>query len=423
MATVAAVILKHHKKQDGTFNVKIRITHKGSTVYMDTSIYAGKSDVDTKIRLKKVFIDTYLTSTVNDYRKKLNALGPKVDYMSASDIKEYFSLEDEVIDFLKFADENIQVLINSSRKSTGLRRKTSVTFFKRFLNKTQFSVDLITSKLLREFEKYLFDNEYAVNTVRNTMADIRAIFNEAKDVYNNEELGIVRIHNSPFSKYSPPETPESRKKGLEISAHTITKNSKKDVIELKQIVDTIKLIRDVEIENAADSLARDLFMLSFYMCGTNANDFHASLLDKNIERFGYNRNKTRGKRKDKAFISLKVTEEAKPLVEKYAGYLQERYALPKAINNRLSESFKLRLGKIFGIPNFTYYHARHFFATLAGFCGYDDFDIQRALNQKTNTMAAVYTARDWSKIDEIQRAVLDLLKDEKSIQNDMSDKN
>lgn len=417
MATVAAVILKHHKKQDGTFNVKIRITHKGSTVYIDTSIFAGKSDVDTKIRLKKVFIDTYLTSTVNDYRKKLNTLGPKVDYMSASDIKEYFSLEDELIDFIKFADENVQTLINSNRKSTGLRRKTSVTFFKRFLNKTQFSVDLITSKLLREFEKYLFDNEYAVNTVRNTMADIRAIFNEAKDVYNNEELGIVRIHNSPFSKYSAPESPESRKKGLEISTHTKSKSSNKVEIDLKEIVDTIKFIRDVQIENAADSIARDLFMLSFYMCGTNANDFHAYLVDKDIERFGYNRNKTRGKRKDKAFISIKVTEEAKPLVEKYAGYLQERYALPKAINNRLSESFKLRLGDVFGIPNFTYYHARHFFATLAGFCGYDDFDIQRALNQKTNTMAAVYTARDWSKIDEIQRAVLDLLKDEAIPQN------
>lgn len=420
MATVAAVILKHHKKQDGTFNVKIRITHKGSTVYIDTNIYAGKSDVDTKIRLKKVFIDTYLTSTVNDYRKKLNNLGPKVDYMSASDIKEYFSLEDELIDFIKFADENVQALINSNRKSTGLRRKTSVTFFKRFLNKTQFNVDLITSKLLREFEKYLFDNEYAVNTVRNTMADIRAIFNEAKDVYNNEELGIVRIHNSPFSKYTPPESPESRKKGLEISTHAKSKSSRNAEIDLKQIVETIKFIRDVEIENTADSIARDLFMLSFYMCGTNANDFHAYLVEKDIDRFGYNRNKTRGKRKDKAFISIKVTEEAKPLVEKYAGYLQERYALPKAINNRLSESFKLRLGDVFGIPNFTYYHARHFFATLAGFCGYDDFDIQRALNQKTNTMAAVYTARDWSKIDEIQRAVLDLLKDETSIQSDNS---
>ncbi|WP_286778761.1 MULTISPECIES: phage integrase SAM-like domain-containing protein [Sphingobacterium] len=415
MATVAAVILKHHKKQDGTFNVKIRITHKGSTVYIDTNIYAGKSDVDTKIRLKKVFIDTYLTSTVNDYRKKLNALGAKVDYMSASDIKEYFSLEDELIDFIKFADENVQALINSNRKSTGLRRKTSVTFFKRFLNKIQFNVDLITSKLLREFEKYLFDNDYAVNTVRNTMSDIRAIFNEAKDVYNNEELGIVRIHNSPFSKYTPPESPESRKKGLEISKHAKSKSSGKAEIDLNQIVETIKFIRDVEIENTADSIARDLFMLSFYMCGTNANDFHAYLVDKNIERFGYNRNKTRGKRKDKAFISIKVTEEAKPLVEKYAGYLQERYALPKAINNRLSESFKLRLADVFGIPNFTYYHARHFFATLAGFCGYDDFDIQRALNQKTNTMAAVYTARDWSKIDEIQRAVLDLLKDEAGI--------
>ncbi len=41
---------------------------------MDTSIYASKSDVDTKIRLKKVFIDTYSTSTVNNYRKKLNVL-------------------------------------------------------------------------------------------------------------------------------------------------------------------------------------------------------------------------------------------------------------------------------------------------------------------------------------------------------------
>jgi hypothetical protein len=121
------------KKQDGTFNVKIRIPHKVSTVYIDTSIIAGKSDVDTKIRLKKVFIDTYLTSTVNDYRKKLNALGPKVDYMSASDIKEYFSLEDELIDFIKFADENVQTLINSTRKSTGLRRKKRIIFFHKVL--------------------------------------------------------------------------------------------------------------------------------------------------------------------------------------------------------------------------------------------------------------------------------------------------
>lgn len=33
MATVAAVVFEHHEKQDGTYNVKIRIYHKSEAAY------------------------------------------------------------------------------------------------------------------------------------------------------------------------------------------------------------------------------------------------------------------------------------------------------------------------------------------------------------------------------------------------------
>ena len=36
MATIAAVILGHQRKTDGTYNVKYRISHKGEKRYIET---------------------------------------------------------------------------------------------------------------------------------------------------------------------------------------------------------------------------------------------------------------------------------------------------------------------------------------------------------------------------------------------------
>jgi hypothetical protein len=63
-------------------------------------------------------------------------------------------------------------------------------------------------------------------------------------------------------------------------------------------------------------IARDLFMLSFYLCGMNAVDLYkADKIEKG--RINYNRSKTEGRRKNKAFISIKVPTESSPLIEKY----------------------------------------------------------------------------------------------------------
>lgn len=391
MATVSAVILKHQKKQDGTWNAKIRISHQGRSVYLDTPIYASRSDLDTKLRLKKVFIDNHLTSMVKSFRDKINLLGSKTDYMTAADIKNHLTANTGSIDFFTYCERYISDLLNTTRVSTGKKRQSSYRSFKAFIGRDTFPVEMLTSKVLKDYEKFMKTQKKSVNTIRNNMADLAAMFNSAKDEYNNEELGLIRIYNSPFSKYKAPPVPESTKKALD--------------------VEFLKYFRDLHLKTMTVADTRDLFILSLYMCGVNLVDFYMYLTDPNIERFDFYRWKTKGEDGNKSFMSIKVIPEAKPLIEKFAGTLQKRFKSSKGLNNMVYKTFKEFIHKeVDGFPMITYYHARHTFATLASKCGYSSAEVGVALAHSDGSMANRYIDRDWSLVDRMQRDVVNLLK-------------
>lgn len=222
------------------------------------------------------------------------------------------------------------------------------------------------------------------------MADLSAMFNAAKYEHNDEELGIIKIHNSPFSRYTIPKKLESKKKARN--------------------VEFLKKFRDMEFESHTLRDARDLFMLSFYMCGTNMVDFHRYLTDPNIDRFEYNRSKTKDKREDAAFISIRIIPEAKELIKKFAGTIQKRFKTQRGLNNLVWDAFKNELPKISKIDDLTFYDARHSFATLARKCGFSIEDVGNALNHKRSTITNDYIKEDWTLIDNVQRKVVDLLK-------------
>jgi hypothetical protein len=52
------------------------------------------------------------------------------------------------------------------------------------------------------------------------------------------------------------------------------------------------------------------------------------------------RPKTKRKRRDDAFISIKIVEEAKPLLTKYIGQLRKRYATHGTLDYALSQGMK-----------------------------------------------------------------------------------
>ena len=398
MASITATILKHHKKQNDTWSVKIRISHKSKSVYLDTSYVAKKEDLDTKLRLKKIFIDRFLAPDLNRYRDKINALGIRLDSMSAVNIKEYLSSKDERnLDFFEFADEHLQNI--SDKRNTFLSRKSSVARLREFVKRDQLSPLEIKVKFLEDFQEFLKKpiRMYAIEkgnrsnqSIVNIIRDVKTIFSLMKNRYNDYDSGIMVIPNDPFKIFKPVIPKKSRNKNL--------------------TVEQIKAIRDIELEFSADIISRDIFMLSFYLCGINAIDMYHYLVDSNVKRLEYKRRKTMGARSDEAFISINIPEESKDLLSKYCGYLQKRYKSSKSVNNRLSESLG-KIGDGLGIDRLTFYHARHTFATLArNECRFSKDDVAAALNHSSSTVTDIYIAKDWSIIDEVQEGVLNLLR-------------
>lgn len=398
MASISATILKHHKKQNNTWSVKIRISQKGRSVYVDTSIVATKEDLDTKLRLKKIFIDRYLSVELNRLREIINSLGIRADGMSADQLKTVITQKGEAMDFFIFFDEYAEK--HTGRVNTIIKRKSSVARLKEFVGGNTLSPLDIKSKFLSDFQDFLKTpirrdavarGARSNRTVLNIITDIQVIFNLMRDRYNDEDTGEIRIPNNPFRKL----------------VKVVPKKTRNRNLTIKQI----KAIRDVELKAEADIISRDLFMLSFYLCGVNSVDLMKSLTDENAIRLNYNRVKTSGSRNDSAFISINIPSEARNLVVKYAGFLQRRYKSVKSLNNRLSDSF-ISIGKTLEIENLSYYSARHSFASLArNVCRFSKDDVAAALNHSSNTITDTYIAKDWSIIDDVQSGVLNLLKD------------
>src|SRR5690606_31487606 len=150
--------------------------------------------------------------------------------------------------------------------------------------------------------------------INNHMSAFRTLFNAAKRHYNDEDTGNILIKNNPFSRYRI--IPKKRKKHKNLS-----------------VVD-IRRIRDLELKTRRGSLARDLFMLSFYMCGMNAVDIYNNWQRLKLlpDRIGYNRSKTKHNREDEAYIEVLVPQEAKNILAQ----LEMNYSTIDILNNTLS---------------------------------------------------------------------------------------
>lgn len=145
----------------------------------------------------------------------------------------------------------------------------------------------------------------------------------------------------------------------------------------------------------------------------NAVDFYY-LAGKDVRngRIDYNRVKTHGLRKDNAFISIKVIEEARPLLEKYLEKLSLRYSTYGILDTALSQGMK-QLRILTGIPGATIYWARHTFATVArNTCRISKDDVALALNHvdDEHRTTDIYIEKDWSIVDEVQTKVIGLLR-------------
>lgn len=416
MATIAWVVMKHHKKADGTFNPKIRIIHKRTTAYIPTQIYTPlvrfKRGATTGIPTEGSIIDS-LNDKVKDMRKILNRYEEIVeDCESAKAVVVFLDKkmnESKNLDLFSFLRKYI-----AERKNNGGKVITSCLLvnLRYYVGSDTFPVRLLTSTFLTGFESWLrsprqieskgklrIRQPLQESSIKTYMEVLQTVYNKMLQTYNDYETGDIVITKNPFMKYKPKTNLPQKKKAVAASVIRMIAN----------YVPSCAWRKNREY-------ARDVFILSFCLAGMNLADL-LTCDDYADGRLSYCRTKTKDRKKDKAFISLPIVPEARLLFEKYRDTEGKRvfcfykdFGSIEYFRQNISNGMKA-MCKDLGIEPITFYAARHSFATIArNDCNVSMEDIALCLTHRSGyNMTDTYVKPDFSRIDRVIRKVMDFV--------------
>ena len=413
MATFKAEIYAHQKRADGTYNIKIRVTHKQRKKYLSTPWYVGKEDMTRALKLKNQRYIDMVEDLLRKYRSICNSVGEGLDDMSVEQVVELITRKETDkpfdLDIVDYTRKFVTKLDKAGRGGTARAYEVAINSLCRFVGRESVSIKEITVQFLTDWIAWIAAQPPRKNCKKGDraqslyLAQLRAMYNRAKKEFNDEEAGIIRIPFSPFNKVEIPKPSLSRKRALTVE----------QLHKFSEIPYTTILQPGVNRFN----FAKDVFLLSFMLVGMNAVDLYTAT-DCKGGRITYQRAKTRNRRADNAEISIKLEPEVMALFEKYRDPSGQRvfkfYKLYSSMDTfcaALNKGLK-KLGDIIGVDDLEFYAARHSWATIANNdAGVDKYTVHEALNHVDETMRVtdIYIRKNWERIDKANRAVLDLL--------------
>lgn len=424
MATFKAVILKHRKKADDSFDVKIRVTHNGVKRFIATPFNVTLKDItvkslkkDEELRITNHQIEDDVDAIVRRYKKICNELGERINVMDVDQLVDHLQNKNNsshgfYLDFIAYGKKVAKEMEADGRKGSAGLYITTLNSLVEFIERPTLNITEITAKFMESYEKWLKARVPLVKKAKGTRAVslyagyIRSLHNMAKKEFNDEDQGIINIPFSPFKKYVIQKPPATRKRAVSVET-------------LKAIVTLPYKIVTLQPDLNRFNFARDMFILSFCLMGMNTADLY------NCEKYKkgwvtYDRAKTKDRREDNAEISVLVQPEIVPLVEKYRDKTGTRvfnfyqyYSTMDTFNTAVNKGLK-KIGVLDSIKedDLEFYAARHSWATIAiNDVRIDKYTVHMALNHVDENMKItdIYLKKEFKVINDANRKVLDYL--------------
>lgn len=421
MATFKVIILPHHRREDGTYNVKIRVTHNRKTRYMKTPYYVGGADVSRRKRNGKeelkiknqVVIDT-LEAVILEYRRRLVPLGMAVDSWDIERLVSFLSSNPSTfsLDFVAYTRKIADRLMKEGRVSTGKQYLVMANALVRFIGRDTLDISEITGNFLRSWESFLktepvhrriidgsmivADKKKNGTSAHNYLSRMRTVYENAKMEFNDDDNGIINIPWSPFSRYKIPPMPVSEHRTLTVE-------------QVQKIIDYPYTGKNTMVD-----LGKDMFIISFALMGINTADLF-EVGEVTGDFLVYERRKTRNRRSDRARMEVRVEPEIRGLVAKYFGKgrlfdIQKKYNSIVTFNAAVNYGLN-KVGAAIGVDGLNFYYARHTMASIcANVLGVDIARVDEMLNHRDPklSMARVYIEKDFKPLWEANRRLLDL---------------
>lgn len=382
MATAKLYLDKRSKKKDGTFPLKVTISHKGNTarISLGVSIRSDQwNDTAGKVvqHPNKDFLNAFLLQQRTTIQNALLALQEQGAFKgcSALDVRDRVLAymqpeEDKPVTFAEWYDKFKNRHENGRTRAIYAATWQQVERYDK--NATRLLFEDITKDWLEGFFASMAAHSPSINARNIHLRNIRAVFNDAID---NDVTACY-----PFRRFKirPVATP---KRNLKPQALRALFSAPVPTWRKKYI---------------------DIFKLTFLLIGINIGDLLELPAGADASgRITFNRKKTR------RLYSIKVEPEAKEIIDRYRG---EVHLLNVADGCSTYRHFASRMNNNLHevSPAVTTYWARHSWATIAASLDIPDDTIALALGHAgANSTTSIYIERDRRKVDEANRRVID----------------
>ena len=396
--TFSYVIFPHHKRADGTITVKIRMIHNSKAKYCTTSVTVTKEQLTKRMdKITDARILEAVNAKLDEYRQRAATI-PNAEYLPADRLWELVrgEIRSEHVFELDVFDYTREKMRKMEAK-TAEGYKSAFNMLERYLGKDHIDINQIDYKFLLKFRDFIEQQtSKGSRAVSYYLSCLRHIHNLAREEYNDDDTGIVRIPRQPFHKGLIPPQPVTQHRTLTL--------------------EQMRAILSFEPHTERGRLAKDVFLLSFYLIGINTADLYY-LAPESLKNgiINYNRCKTDSTRQDGAPMSVRIEPEADELLLQHKGRrllfdFADRYSTHQNFNKNVNKGLK-EIGDAIGVRDLSTYYARHTWATFArNECGVEKATVHEALNHapdKSERITDIYVKRDWSHVWEANRKVLD----------------
>ncbi|WP_406844640.1 tyrosine-type recombinase/integrase [Flavobacterium soyae] len=275
----------------------------------------------------------------------------------------------QALSYTSFHESLIEEIKNAGKLSTSNIEKDTLKSIQRFFNRTEITFKDLSVDAIYKYQSFLSSNNNSQSTIGIRIRTLRAVFNKA---INRE---IIPSTMYPFDKFKVSKIKES---------------GKKEYLSEEEL----ELLKNAELLNKSDIIARDMFLLSFYGRGINFIDLiQLKKTDLYKDTITYKRSKT------EVIVNFKINEHWRRKIEEYVSPADSIYLFNIIHNNQSSKIYinnrKRKYLKIYiNIPlktiitdlniqkKITYYCARHSFATILKFNNISVDIIKEALGHK-----------------------------------------
>lgn len=391
MANLSIVIVPTKKLSNGKHRIRIAVAHRSQTRYISTQFILDSASQMKNGRVVRhenaANINTCLRKIIYEYEEILSSIH-YLPTLSCTELIHTITREQQKtgITFKTVANEYLSLMNTEEQKKSYKLYNIACEKFLKYM-KGDFPLVQLSPLQIQGFANAMKDEGLSETSIRIYLTLIKVILNYAG------KMNYVSYQVHPFVLFKMPVS---------------------NVRELDLTVEELKRIRDVKLFKSAQIMARDIFMLTYYLGGINLRDLMEYNF-KNQNSMRYVRHKTRNSKKSENEIAFIIQPEAQVIID---NYISDNGKLVFGKYSSYEKVYSLVFRHIYKVANLagvnrkvSYYSARKTFAQHGYNMGIEIEKIEYCIghSMKNNRPIFNYIRIMQEHADKVFRAIFDQL--------------